>query len=63
LAPTAPPSSEEFRRHILPICGTTSRAYVKLSRAPNFINDQIAARHVDLRPHALWRNVHGRPAD
>jgi uncharacterized circularly permuted ATP-grasp superfamily protein len=45
---------EEFRRHIL----ADPRNYIAqptlaLSRAPNFINDQIAARHVDLRPYVL----------
>jgi uncharacterized circularly permuted ATP-grasp superfamily protein len=45
---------EEFRRRIL----DDPRNYIAqptlaLSRAPNFINDQIGARHVDLRPYVL----------
>ncbi len=45
---------EEFRRRIL----ADPRNYIAqptlaLSRAPNFINDQIGARHVDLRPYVL----------
>ena len=45
---------EEFRRRIL----VDPRNYIAqptlaLSRAPNFINDHIASRHVDLRPYVL----------
>ena len=45
---------EEFRRRIQ----AEPRNYIAqptlaLSRAPNFINDQIASRHVDLRPYVL----------
>jgi uncharacterized circularly permuted ATP-grasp superfamily protein len=45
---------DEFRRRIL----DDPRNYIAqptlaLSRAPNFIGDQIAARHVDLRPYVL----------
>jgi len=45
---------DEFRRRIL----DDPRNYIAqptlaLSRAPNFINDQIGARHVDLRPYVL----------
>ena len=53
---------EEFRRRIL----AEPRNYIAqptlaLSRAPNFINDQIASRHVDLRPYVLCGEiVHGR---
>ena len=45
---------DEFRRRIL----AEPRNYVAqptlaLSRAPNFINDRIESRHVDLRPYVL----------
>src|SRR5258706_13413044 len=45
---------DEFRRRIL----ADPRNYIAqptlaLSRAPNFINDRIESRHVDLRPYVL----------
>ena len=53
---------DEFRRRIQ----AEPRNYIAqptlaLSRAPNFINDQIESRHVDLASVcAVRRNVHGR---
>ena len=46
---------EEFRRRIL----ANPRNYIAqptlaLSRAPSFLDDQVEARHVDLRPYVLF---------
>ena len=53
-----PHSTAEQREEFRPAILADPRNYIAqptlaLSRAPNFINDQIASRHVDLRPYVL----------